>query len=421
MGFIPETDDSGGDYGLPPFLPLTAALRRRSKAPGFELGDDSVLPNARAAAASVPTNPVEQARVLPSATAARNTLGGLAAGYDTKLDDYQKQLQELNKDPDYTALGRQQRARGMEGVQALGASIAAGMGPQDMRGLQSHFAQQSAQMLAPQKIEGGEIDSSGEVRLDPGYKRQKQIADLRASMEHLEKQKLAAVTAEEKYRIEQQQQRMLNAFHEAQLQASRDAAADRAANARALIDLRRDAIDAKNGPLGVKDAAQIEDRMGDDFRAQTKNYVTELDAARKILTVPTDRKWTPIEQQSAIVMLNKILDPGSVVREGEFNRVAEAQGVFQRAGLALERLKSGATLSPALVTDIRNVADFYNKASQQRMDAIAQDYSDRAHRRGLDPRNVVGIYAPKAPAAAGATPNAGANERADSYMPNAKP
>ena len=70
----------------------------------------------------MPTNPVDQARVLPAAAAAaRPTLGGLAAGYDTKISDYQQQLAELNKDPDYTELARSQRARGQEGVQALGA------------------------------------------------------------------------------------------------------------------------------------------------------------------------------------------------------------------------------------------------------------------------------------------------------------
>jgi hypothetical protein len=415
MSFLPyeSADEQGNDYGPLPFLPLTTALRQRNKGAGLELGDGSVLPKARSAAASVPTNPVEQARVLPAATAARATLGGLASSYDTKIGDYQQQLQELNKDPDYSELAKSQRARGMEGVQALGASLAAGMGPRDMQNLQQHFAQQSTAMMAPQKVEGGEIDSSGEVRLDPGFKRQKQIADLRASIEHLEKAKLAAVTAEEKNRIEQRQQDMLNLFHQMQLE-----------NQRGLLDLRRDAAADKRearggGAFNPKDAAQIEDRMSDDFRNQTKNYVTELDSARKILTMPTERKWSPIEQQSAIVMLNKILDPASVVREGEFNRVAEAQGVFQRASLALEKLKTGATLSPALMADIRNVADFYNQASQQRMNTIAQDYSERAGRRGLDARNVVGIYAPKPKEAAATSGNA--NERADSFMPNAKP
>ena len=391
-------DEEATDYGLPPLLPLAFAVRRQKKpfdGSNFEAGDSSVLPKAHAASASTPANPVEQARVLPQATAATRppTLGGLAAGYDTQIGEYQKQLQGLNQDPDYSALAQSVRQRGVQGVQSMGAALAAGMGPQDMQGLQKNLAAQSALQMAPQKIEGGEIDVSGGVHVDPGFKRQKQIETLRESINTLEKQKLTAVTAEEKLRAEQLQREMMNEFHRLQLQAQREAAADRAANQRELIAMRRDALDAKNGPMGAKDRYQVEDRMGDDYRTQTKNYVTEMDAARKILSVPTDRPLSPIEQQSAIVMLNKILDPASVVGEGEFNRLAEAQGLFQRAQLALERLSTGATLSPALVKDIRNVADFYNKAATARVGTITQDYTDRANRRGLDSRNIVGNYA----------------------------
>jgi hypothetical protein len=236
--FSPE--DPSADYGLPSLLPLASAIRRQKNG-GVEFGDRSVLPKAAAAAASVPANPVEQSRILPQAANARPpTLGGLAQGYATQINEYQKQLQALNQDPDYRGLAAQQRQRGSEGVQALGAALAAGMGPRDMQGLQSHFAQQSTQMLQPQKVEGGEIDASGRVRLDPGYKRQKQIADLRESMDRLEKQKLAAVTSEEKYRIEQQQNAMMNELRRQTVEMQREAAAARADIARQNLELRRD-------------------------------------------------------------------------------------------------------------------------------------------------------------------------------------
>jgi hypothetical protein len=416
-------DESDSDYGAPPQLPLLAAVRQRRKRnlDKVELGDGSVLPRAREAASSVPTNPVEQSRILPAAAEAsrpRADFGSLVSGYDTKLNSYDKELQELNKDPDYSALSTQARERGGQGVQAMMAALAAGMGPKDMRGLQPGLQQEAAHLMGPQKIEGGEVDVSGQVRLDPGYKRQKQIESLRATMDHLERQKLSAVTAEERYRIEEQQNRLMNEFRQSQLEMQRQAAADRVAAQREIAQMRadaqRDAAEARRqaaadkaaakggGGLNDKDRYAVEDRMGDDFRAQTKNYVTELDSAKKILSLPTDRRWSPIEQQSAIVMLNKILDPNSVVREGEFDRVAQAQGVFQRAQLALEKLTTGATLSPQLAADIRGVADFYNTASQKRLDAIAQDYTERASRRGIDHRNVVGVRTsastPSAPA-----------------------
>jgi hypothetical protein len=416
-----DFNDDGTDTGQPPLLPLALAIRKQ-KGGGVGLGDRSVLPKASEAAASVPVNAMDQSTLPQSQTAARSpTLGGLAAGYDTQISEYQKQLQDLNKDPDYGDIAQAARQRGMMGVQSMGAALAAGMGPQDMQGLQKTMSAESMRQMLPQKVEGGEVDVSGQVHIDPGFKRQKQIETLRESINALEKQKLTAVTTEERLRAEALQHQQMNQLKEMQIQAMQEAARDRAAQARENAAIRRDALDAKNGPLSGKDRAQIEDRMGDDFRSQTKNYVTELDAARKILTIPTDRKWTPIEQQSAIVMLNKILDPGSVVREGEFDRVAQAQGVFQRAQLALERLKTGATLSPALAADIRNVAEFYNKASGQRMNMIAQDYTDRSKRRGLDARNVVGIYAPPepaegaAPGGPAAAPTGDVNVRKQSY------
>jgi len=226
--FLPQAlnaynaDPAEADDGALSFLPLAQALRLRAKQGGIEAGDGSVLPQARKAAASVPAGPVEQARVP-------NNFGALTQGYDQKITDYQRQLGELNQDPDYTEMASASRQRGGEGVQALAASIAAGMGPRDLQPLQQHFAQQSTRLMAPQKIEGGEIDASGNVTIDPGFKRQKQISDLRGAIEHLEKAKLTATTAEEKYRIEEQQNKMMMEFRNAQLQMQKEAHAGRIA------------------------------------------------------------------------------------------------------------------------------------------------------------------------------------------------
>lgn len=414
-------DDEALDDGLPPSLPLAFAVRRQKKpynGTSFEAGDTSVLPRARDAAASVPASPVEQSRVLPQTAAARSpTLGGLAAGYDTQINEYQKQLQDVSRDPDYGALAQQARQRGAQGVGMMGAALAAGMGPRDLQPLQKDFAAQSAHLMQPQKIEGGEVDVSGAVRLDPGFKRQKQMESLRESIAALEKQKLTAVSTEERLRADQLQREQLQEFRKMQLEMQREANADRAANARAMIELRRDALDAKNGTMSVKDKAQIEDRMGDDFRAETKDLRTELDATRKVAALPTERRLNPIEQQSAIVLLNKFLDPGSVVREGEFDRTARAMGMIDRAQVYLSKIATGDILPPRIIQEIRDMAALYEKASTSRIHTISQSYVDRSGRRGLDARNVVGVWVPPEPGAPGAAPGAGGdvNARKRSY------
>jgi hypothetical protein len=420
-----DYDLFGADNGDqdPVTLPLTAAVRQRKT--GLEVGDGSVLKRARAAASSVPASSADQPRQpsLPQAQRASQgagpqsqadgvgayggrspTLGGLQAGYDTQIANYNKQLQGLSEDPDYTALGEQQRARGQEGVQMLGASIAAGMGPQDMRGLQGQLAQESARMMAPQKIEGGEVDVSGRVRLDPGYKRQKQIESLREAINNLEKQKLAAVTSEEKFRIEERQNQMMHEVRSMMAGTAEQARLDRAEHARDMAAIARDKLEAKNGPLGVKDAAQIEDRMGDDFRKETDSLRGAVTATRRVASLP-EGKLNSVEQQTLAVLLQKFLDPPSVVREGEFDRAAKAGGFYERVKLALPALLHGDSLPPIVIKEIREMAKLYEKDSIEQIHNISRSYLERSQRRGLDARNVVGVWVPPEAGAPGAPVN----------------
>ena len=88
----------------------------------------------------------------------------------------------------------------------LGASLAAGMGPRDMANLQPTLAQQSAHHDAAAEDRGRRgRRRRAKCGSTPATSAQKQIETMRAAMQHLEKQKLAAVTAEESYRIEEQQ------------------------------------------------------------------------------------------------------------------------------------------------------------------------------------------------------------------------
>jgi hypothetical protein len=385
----------------PPTLPLSIAARRNGRT-GVPVSGP-VLTKALAAASGVPANAVDQAEQAPNAppqpdapSALPNAREAMQAQYGQRRGQYQSELDKLQGDPDYSQYAKQAKQQGNAGLAMNAAAMFAAMGPKDMQGMQEGYQHMGAQLLSPTKIEGGTVDAAGNVMLDPGYKRQKRIEVLERNISTLDTMEQRSVDNAEKAEIARQRDRESAELRRLTLQGQQQAREDRKAYQQSVLDLRRDAADAKrgDGKLSVEKAAQIEDRMADDFTAKTKNYVTELDAARKILTL-APAKWSPIEQQSAIVMLNKILDPNSVVREGEFDRVAKAQGVFQRAQLALTKLTSGETLSPALMKDIRNVAEFYSSAAQRRMDMIAGDYHERATRRGLDSRNVVGMYLPK--------------------------
>src|SRR5262249_14604145 len=98
----------------------------------------------------------------------------------------------------------------------------------------------------------------------------------------------------------------------------RDMAAERAATAGAAAADR-----ASN------QATRQEDTMRNDFTHITKDLRETLTATgtiRQVIGSYAGQPVPPFAQQSLVVLLNKFLDPGSVVREGEFNRVVAAQG-----------------------------------------------------------------------------------------------
>jgi hypothetical protein len=417
-------------YDLPEFAPddptggvLVQALRaQRMRSPfaGSSELENFALPKARAAAASVSDKPRDisepAASAAPSPTALPQTMAsgpyaGLHASYDKQIAEGMARLAKLNEEPDYTQLAQAARQRGTDSFDTARAAILAGMGPRDMRGMQAPLMQQAMALQAPMKVEGGQIDSSGNVMIDPGFRRQKQAEMLQQNIAKLEALKQSAITAEERQRADAMQREMMLELRRMGL----GIAAENAATRRMIAESK-----TGEGQLSVKDRSQIEDRMSDDYNALTKNHREEIAATDKVRTLVTSgqlaqRRLNPIEQQSIAILLNKFLDPGSVVREGEFDRVARAQGLVDRAAMIIPKLASGAFLSPQLVKNIGELAEFYNQAANAKISGYAADYSDRATRRGLDPRNVVGP-AYKPPQAPGARPQGSAEQRADQYM-----
>ena len=134
---------------------------------------------------------------------------------------------------------------------------------------------------------------------------------------------------------------------------------------------------------------RFEDQARSHFDQVTKDTRDVLNMGRALSTLPPDGRLTPVQQQSLIIMLNKFQDPGSVVREGEFNRVAEAQGLLQKWGNIPAKIVSGQPMPPALVRDIRAVLGLYTTAAENTMRSTGKDYYENAEKRGLDPTQVV--------------------------------
>ena len=90
-----------------------------------------------------------------------------------------------------------------------------------------------------------------------------------------------------------------------------------------------------------------------------------------------------------MILLNKFLDPTSVVREGEFNRVVEAQGLIGQARNALDRIALGKPLDASTIQQITNLAGLYERAATSKIKQYAIGYGDTARKRGLDVGSII--------------------------------
>lgn len=94
-------------------------------------------------------------------------------------------------------------------------------------------------------------------------------------------------------------------------------------------------------------------------------------------------------EQSLIIMFNKMLDPGSVVREGEFDRTAQGQSVISSATWFLQRLEAGwAWITDETFKDIVNIAWVLHQAAIDTVEDLKASYRLVAPDLWADPKFV---------------------------------
>jgi hypothetical protein len=101
--------------------------------------------------------------------------------------------------------------------------------------------------------------------------------------------------------------------------------------------------------------------------------------------------------QALITILNKMLDPSSVVRESEYARTPGDLAFLNRMRGKLEKLKTGgAGLTDEDRTAIANMARNFSDVSQAMYGEQEAYYTDLASRYGYNPENVVRLGGPRA-------------------------
>ncbi len=194
---------------------------------------------------------------------------------------------------------------------------------------------------------------------------------------------------------------------------------------REKLSLAREELSRPPAPSSI-DQDRIyrgEDRMKNDFEQVTKDRREELSAARKVRQLAVSElvgkngRLSPQSQQALIFMFGKVLDPASVLREGEYDRIAKARGYYDTASLMLDKVAAGDLLTKKQINDIAAIAGFYEKAAEISVKSIASEYEGIAGKRGYDSAAIISDPTYRSQFAPGAKP---ARKSAQNYLEEAQ-
>lgn len=321
------------------------------------------------------------------------------------IDLYRKRAADLygqatdlyGSEPDMTALQDFARQRGQQGNAAMMNALAAQFAGESFQPVQQQYLKRAQEYGDAIKLGTGLLTPEGKYLKDPIAAQDKRAELLLNQAKAYEQMAVNAETARERLAAQQAQQQVMQ-----QLQLMG-------------LDLRKQGLqiqqqNAENKANDPQKNWRGEDKLRNDFDNLTKDLREELNATNKITSIvsatPPGGKPDALTQQSLVILLNKFLDPGSVVREGEFDRVVKAQGLEGQAKNLSDRILKGQPLDANTIAQINGLAQLYQRAATQKIQTIANDYVDIANRRGLDIGSVISNPAfrsgsPAAPAGQG--------------------
>ena len=150
-----------------------------------------------------------------------------------------------------------------------------------------------------------------------------------------------------------------------------------------------------DNPLGLSNKERFDrsDKLSDDFRLSSKDFVVARDSMKRILDAANNP--SPFGDLSIIFSAMKVLDPNSVVRESEFKTVADAAPLLVRLGFSadkIEAMTAGNKLTDAQRADVvGTVLRFYDSATQSQ-EALKEFYANKAKNAGLKTEDVIFDY-----------------------------
>lgn len=134
-----------------------------------------------------------------------------------------------------------------------------------------------------------------------------------------------------------------------------------------------------------KDGEAAAGPLRTSFLNQAKPYIEISQAYRKVDTAPDSAAG----DISLIFGYMKILDPGSVVREGEFATAQNAAGIPDRVKAAYNKALEGTRLTANQRNDFKSTAYTLIKSQEEQFNQLGTFYSNIAIKQGANPQDVI--------------------------------
>lgn len=141
-----------------------------------------------------------------------------------------------------------------------------------------------------------------------------------------------------------------------------------------------------------KYSAQV-DKLRDDYSANpvVKDYLTQRSGYQQSQIIDPETA-DPQEDIALIFSFMKVLDPNSVVREGEFDTAKKYTSTLDGLGVKLDQVMKGSLLS---VTQRKNIRDAIEKRfglSRKNYDQVVSEFSRQAQSKKVDPEDFIIDY-----------------------------
>lgn len=151
----------------------------------------------------------------------------------------------------------------------------------------------------------------------------------------------------------------------------------------------REIANATRDAARIKDMRDVEMKLADDYRNQSKPFKEVSDAYKIISASLKNATTSPAATLAGATKFMKLLDPGSVVRESELGMALAASGVLDRAANYVNVLQRGRVLTQQQARDFENIAGQIYQAAQQQQQMIDSNYNRQAEQYKLRPEMII--------------------------------